>query len=774
MLRRNSLYSPGTPRCRLSVRRLMRVMLFVIVVGGATSQSVAADDASPSTDLNKVRSELVSKRHELGERIQKLSSSGQQKEATGEQKRGPADATTELEFLRSLDLIYQSHLAAVDETLDQRRERDLRREELHGASNAKPDPSRAESWLVLEDYRDRLEAEIVRGRTCAHELTIAHDVLQAALEKQEQSARSRRRILEESNGDESAHAPGEQQRRLQLADSESTLADASVELRRAEVEWRKTRQELVELNRRALEEKVRQISSRVTFSEADLQSRLRALANYEAELQTRLDEARQRQAKPEASLAAQTTKVGDASSQPTTKPDADTGLTAETLRMIRRLANEEVELLERWQTELASGRNVPTQRFRLAHSRLAPDEIAAWLEIADKLMSQLGGEEQLLTAREAELMQDLTTLYRQARVALSENSLATADRRVRQQALERLLHVTQSGQLHVQMLRRSGQRFLQELHDRDPRAGGGSWWVRVQDAATAAWTYELAAVGDRPITVGKVCKGLLGLLCGVLLAAFISRLLGKRVLPRLGLNPGAAEALRSLTFYLLSAVFGILSLELANVPLTALTFLGGAAAIAVGFASQDLVGNFMSGVILLAEQPIRVGDFVDLSGVKGIVDRIGARSTRVRTDKNVEITVPNSKLLGGNVNNLTLSDNFIWSSVTISVDRGLPVAQIKDCLLSVVQLHPRVVENPAPYVLFTDFGDKTLKFEVHFSIALRHMNDGRRIESDLREAIDSAFRQAGIIQDPAISAVRSNAACGLDLPDVVTARGWAA
>jgi small-conductance mechanosensitive channel len=327
------------------------------------------------------------------------------------------------------------------------------------------------------------------------------------------------------------------------------------------------------------------------------------------------------------------------------------------------------------------------------------------------------------------------------------------------------------------MLLRTGQRLLQELRERGPDPTEATTWNRVREVIMATWSYELAVVNDRPITVGKVVKGLLGLLCGLLLAAFVSRLLGKRILPRLGMNPGAAEALRSLTFYVLSAVFGLLSLELANVPLTALTFLGGAAAIAVGFASQDLVSNFMSGVILLTEQPIRVGDFVEFGGVKGSVERIGTRSTRVRTDTNVEITVPNRKLLGDNVSNLTLSDNQIWSSVKVSVDSGFPVAEIKDCLLTAVQMHPRVVASPEPFILFTDFGDKTLKFEAHFSIAMQHMTDGRRIESELREAIDAAFREAGFIQDAAPRAVSPDGAGRANTPrrvGPVVSQRWAA
>ncbi len=542
-----------------------------------------------------------------------------------------------------------------------------------------------------------------------------------------------------------------------------------VDLRRAELERHKTKQELLELSCRALQEKVQQLVPQVTFSEEDLQTRLQAVANYEAELQTRLGEARQRLLKLDTAVATAATQAATAPAIPAAGKDAAPAASLETSRMVRRLRQEEVEQLERWLTELVAARSVPTLRFRLANNRVTPEEAATWLANADKLMAMLAEEEQLLTARTAELMQDLTTLYRQKRIAADGDGSAAADQQVRQEALERQLQVTQSGQLHVKMLRRSGQRFVQELRERGPGSTGAAWWNRVRDAVTAAWSYELAAVGDRPITVGKVLKGLVGLLCGVLLAAFVSRLLGKRVLPRLGLNPGAAEALRSLTFYLLSAVFGIVSLELANVPLTALTFLGGAAAIAVGFASQDLVGNFMSGVILLAEQPIRVGDFVELGGVKGTVERIGTRSTRVRTDTNVEITVPNSKLLGGNVSNLTLSDNHVGSSVTVSVDRGFPVADIKDCLLAAVQLHPRVVASPAPFVLFTEFGDKSLKFEVHFSIALRHMTDGRRIESDLREAIDAAFHEAGFIQELAPPAARPGGARRPDTPQVLDA-----
>ena len=291
-----------------AVWRLIWAFSLAIVAVAGMSMRGWAEDASSNPDSTKVRTELASKRCELAERIQKLGSLT----PPGQTRNGPADATAELELLHSLDLIYQSHLSALDETAEQRRERDLRREDLRHSSDAKTASGRAESWLVIEDYRDQLEAEASRARTCAHEITVAQDALQAAQEEQDQAARARRRLQEDLGGGGTAVAPGEQERRLQLAALECTLADAMVDLRRAELERYRARQELLELNCRALQEKVQQLGANVTFSEEDLQSRQRALANYEAELQTRLGEARQRLLNRDTAVATTATQAATA------------------------------------------------------------------------------------------------------------------------------------------------------------------------------------------------------------------------------------------------------------------------------------------------------------------------------------------------------------------------------------------------------------------------------------------------------------------------------
>lgn len=703
----------------------------------AQCTAAAADSPKPAHSSGDARAQLESKREQLAQRIKRLNATPRSSARSSQ----PAESAAELELLQSLELIYQSHLAALDETAEFHRERDLLKSEQPKDGDRPAAVGDSESWSALEDIRDELDAENIRLKTCGHEVSVARNALESARERQDHAARTRRRLREEATS--GAQGPtAEVEERLRLATLEASLADATVDMRRAELARHEAKQELSQLRCQSLEAKVQSMAARVQFSDDDLQQRIRGLANYETEMRKRLDEARLRLQEIDDVLQqahAATDKSDDGAASPGDGP------TLETLRFIRSLRLEEVEQIQRWLTEVVTARNVPTMRYRLARNEVEQEDVVAWLGTIDHLMVMLADEEELLTSRAAEVMQELATIYRKNR--LRGGGAPDADQEACQAALERLVQVMQSGQLHVRMLRRSGERFQRELREHVPDQGGPWGLLSLRDTWANGWNYELATVGDRPITVGKVVKGLLGLFVGIFLASIVSRQLGRRVFPRLGLNAGASAALRSLTFYGLSASFGVLSLELANVPLTALTFLGGATAIAVGFASQDIVSNFMSGVILLAEQPIRVGDFVELGGVRGTVERIGTRSTRVRTDANVEITVPNQKLLGDNVSNLTLSDNYVWSSVAISVDRGFPVADIKACLLESVQSHPSVTTHHPPYVLFTEFGETMLKFEVRFLLAMENMTDSRRIESDVRETIDVNLRKAGLICD---------------------------
>ncbi|MBI2479359.1 MAG: mechanosensitive ion channel, partial [Planctomycetia bacterium] len=205
-----------------------------------------------------------------------------------------------------------------------------------------------------------------------------------------------------------------------------------------------------------------------------------------------------------------------------------------------------------------------------------------------------------------------------------------------------------------------------------------------------------------------------------------------------------AAAMQSLSFYVLLICFTLTALKFVNVPLTMFTFLGGAIAIGVGFGSQNIVNNFISGLILLAERPIKVGDLIQIDDLYGNVEQIGARSTIIRTGNNLDIIVPNSTFLENNVVNLTRGDDKLRTNVKVGIAYGSPTREATKLMKHAAVEHGRILNSPEPFVWFTEFGDNSLNFEVHFWVKVRSISDRTRIESDIRYRIDQLFRDAGV------------------------------
>ena len=235
-------------------------------------------------------------------------------------------------------------------------------------------------------------------------------------------------------------------------------------------------------------------------------------------------------------------------------------------------------------------------------------------------------------------------------------------------------------------------------------------WKRVE----AVWNYEIVQVEGSPITVKKVVIGLGLVLIGSLLSRWAAWCLAKTILPRFGIQGNAAMPFRTIAFYVFFLTFTLFALRIVCVPLTAFTVIGGALAIGVGVGSQGIANNFISGLILLVERPLRVGDTVEVDGVFGVVENIGARSTRVRTVTNLEVTLPNSKSLEQHLVNWTLSDDRIRTSVGVGIAYGSPTERAADLMLLAARQCSEILTVPEPRVFFADFGDNALSFEIHF------------------------------------------------------------
>ena len=257
--------------------------------------------------------------------------------------------------------------------------------------------------------------------------------------------------------------------------------------------------------------------------------------------------------------------------------------------------------------------------------------------------------------------------------------------------------------------------------------------------------FKVLVMGGNPITIGELITAIMILIIGFIIVKIFFNYFGKRFIARSLLKKNTSIAIVKVFRYLAYVLLVFLALRLINVPLTAFAFLGGAIAIGVGFGAQNIINNFISGFILMAERPINIGDLIDLDGVIGEIEEIGARCTKVRTGENIHILVPNSSFLEKNITNWTLSDQELRTKVIVGVLYGSPVDRVKELLLKAVSENEKVHKDPEPFVIFADFGDNALIFEVYFWISIQRIIERRRIESSVRFRIDELFRDAGIV-----------------------------
>lgn len=258
------------------------------------------------------------------------------------------------------------------------------------------------------------------------------------------------------------------------------------------------------------------------------------------------------------------------------------------------------------------------------------------------------------------------------------------------------------------------------------------------------WTAELVRIGGDPVTVGNVVLAILLIGLGYVVSKVVSRTVGRQMTRRVSLAAGAAYTIETITFYALFIAFCFSSLNIIQFPLTVFTIVGGAAAIGVGFGSQNVMSNFISGLILLFERPLRAGDLVSVEGTYGIVERIGARSTRIRSSENTQMIVPNSYLVENSLVNFTLSDDIVRTSIEVGVAYGSPVREVERLLHQALAEHAKVLKDRDPKVLFTSFGDNALTFEAVFWLKARTIMERRQVQSDLRFKVDELFREARI------------------------------
>ena len=262
----------------------------------------------------------------------------------------------------------------------------------------------------------------------------------------------------------------------------------------------------------------------------------------------------------------------------------------------------------------------------------------------------------------------------------------------------------------------------------------------------ARWTscvYTFFKVGAVEITPLFLVKVAVFLFLLFVVSNGVQRFLTNRVLSRLSLSAGLKFAVGRFATYLLFSVGLFVGLQSLGVDLSSLVVFGGAVGVGVGLGLQNVVSNFVAGLILLVEQPIRMGDRIETGNTLGDVVKIAARSTWVRTNDNVIIIVPNNEFINNSVTNWTANDSNVRVNIPVGVGYGSDPEVVRRLLLEAAAAQPAVLREPKPDVIFTDYGDNSINFSMRVWTAT-HSHIPLVLKSELYFALFKLFGEHGI------------------------------
>ncbi|SEB39411.1 Small-conductance mechanosensitive channel [Nitratireductor aquibiodomus] len=269
------------------------------------------------------------------------------------------------------------------------------------------------------------------------------------------------------------------------------------------------------------------------------------------------------------------------------------------------------------------------------------------------------------------------------------------------------------------------------------------WGFRWADLT--AWSYRIAGriqVGSLSFSIIGILTGILVFVVGYFVTRWFQSWLDGKVMARSRMDSGVRNSIRTGIGYVGLVIAALIGISAAGINLSNLALVAGALSLGIGFGLQNIVSNFVSGLILLAERPFKAGDWIVAGGVSGTVKKISVRATEIETFQRQSVILPNSELINAAVGNWTHRNKLGRMEIPIGVAYGSDVRRVHEILLEIAKSHPLVLKNPEPFVLFAGFGDSSLDFEirVYLSDILMQLN----VQNDIRFAIVDAFEAEGI------------------------------
>jgi len=753
------------PRCPAV---LLLILLFKLFIASDTMSAgtETAKDAPQATTAQAAPSSDQA----LGEIRSKREKAQQELDAVNQPKTlaaGAPPGTSQEELLERRTLLHHI-VRSLDEQIDDsvRLEQARRRRGEGSDAASAPQSAEGESPPYSVFFADRLwdtafslrlTVEGLQSQLALIELRSgrAREALQASEERLRQAAE---RL-------ESAHGTPSEDRQRWLRDLETLRQRAAAALLQA-TELSKTRigEELSETRARleSADHRLAAVESEVEFTEADLSKIRTRLSEERQQLAEHLDQTtadRHRQFGElraiEAQLAAPASKTAGGGRQPKNvrrmKEAVEVGhvrtdnlsLKSDLLQLLLDVVEGERQL---WESRFSIVHDREPGKIREAYDRFTPlftnfqasrDYVRQQISIASGQVGELETRvKNSSTAADRTHARALLDAHRQRETIYSST-------------LQRLDQASR-------FLERWKSMFKEQQKELPFSARLQGWWQHAWEQTKAAWNWELFSAedtievegkkitGHRSVTVGKIGTALLIFSIGYWLCLYLAALIGRLAISRLGVDAELGNLLRQWSQALLLTILIVTSLLWVKIPLTIFAFLGGAFAIGIGFGAQNLLKNVISGILLLIERPLRVGDLIEVENVRGRVTTIGLRSSTVRDAKGVVTLIPNSSFLERHLTNWTYSSRIGRFSLRVGAPYGSSTQVVMDLLSDLAANHPHVLKTPQPQVLLEEFANQGRIFTLNYWLEIRLDVDPHEVASELRFAIEKKFGEAGV------------------------------
>lgn len=680
---------------------------------------------------------------------------------------GPDDsaAVQAVALYQSIDSVLAQHEAVEQQIKDFK----TRLADLETAAQvAKQEPatnSEPPTFVDLDRLKDEKATEEARARLLDDKLTTTKAALEAAQQAFNDSERVRRQAEEAAEARKDQSDAPQLTSAMEQARQNAKLAGDTLALRRLQLTRDELARNIQKASVQVYENRITGIRSVVVFTQADYDTQIEKIKKQEIAANLAL-------AKAQPALQIAEVQLREAQKQFEAEK-GDRSVLAEQVEALRRAQerlsadiDSQMQKLQRQaQLKVAWSR-----RFKMPSPQAAATDketwtqLKAWYKEVKTDLASLESDARTQIFRMRDVRNLISSVNKKAEAAKDGPPVMLSWIERQQRELDATLRIYEANLVAIETSRRVTEKLRDEIYDTlpdvSPRNLVWDLWAQVKNV----WNMELTVIDGKGITIGKVVMCLVVFIAGLMLARVLSAVFANRFLKRFKLSKDGTAAVRSLVYYALLAILAVYVLQILNVPLTAFTVFGGALAIGVGFGSQALINNFIGGLIMLAERPVRLGDRIIFGNFDGVVEDVGFRCTKLRTASDHLITIPNSTLVNDSIEN-TARRRTIRRLLNISISYETPRDRINLAVQAIRELleekgireriHPIVgFEELQPHVYFNDFNADSLNIQVVYWYAppeswgyMEHCErvNHRIMEEFERIGVDFAFPSKSMI-----------------------------